>query len=406
MSSTYKYLFSSTFFCVFLITGYCQKTAPLIQDCFNAAIIDAEGEFTFKESPQGIGEELEFSGNPSNSLQYFKKEHNSAWFQFDPVYSGILIFKIIPKDTAADFDFLLFKYTDENFCSDIVKKKIKPLRTNISRFSTEENSITGLSLDANKERVHSGPGCHLSKAIDVEQGDRYYLVLDNVYGNKAGFSLVFDYYKTVEVTGVIKNDENNLINEEVKVMWESKTGELLAQTIADKTTGKFKLYAPILKTSRSGDYTLSVESNNHFFFEKMIKITSETFPDPINVILPALKKGKNIVLNNINFHGGSPRALNTSIPSFKRILKLMKRNKSLTIRIDGHTNGCPGGIASSQDLSLSRANTVKSFLIKKGIDSERITVKGFNCTQMLFPTTGTEEEQSLNRRVEILVTSY
>ena len=406
MRSTNKYLLSFTFSCFFLIIGYCQKTAPLVQDCFNAPIIKAEGKYRFEESPQGIGEKVEFSGNSSNSLQYFKKEHNSAWFQFDAVTDGILIFKIIPKDTATDFDFLLFKYTDENFCSDVVKKKIKPLRTNISRYSPEENSVTGLWLGAGEERVHSGPGNHLSKAIDVEQGDQYYLVLDNVYGNKAGFSLVFDYYKTVEVTGVIKNDENNLINEEVKVMWESKTGELLAQTIADKTTGKFKLYAPILKTSRSGDYTLSVESNNHFFFEKMIKITSETFPDPINVILPALKKGKNIVLNNINFHGGSPRALTTSIPSFKRILKLMKRNKSLIIRIDGHTNGCPGGIASSQDLSLARASTVKTFLIKKGIDSERITVKGFNCTQMLFPTTGTEEEQSLNRRVEILVTSY
>jgi len=406
MRSTHKYLLSFTFFCFFLTIGYCQKTAPLIQDCFNAAIIKAEGEFTFTESPQGIGEKLEFSGNPSNSLQYFKKEHNSAWFQFDPVTSGILIFKIIPKDTATDFDFLLFKYTDENFCSDIVKKKIKPLRTNISRFSAEENSVTGLSLGANEERVHSGPGCHLSKAIDVEQGDRYYLVLDNVYGNKAGFSLVFDYYKTVEVTGVIKNDENDLINEEVKVLWENTAGELLAETIADKNTGEFKLDAPILNTSSPEDYILSVESNNHFFFEKMIKITSEAFPDPINIILPELKKGKNIVLNNINFFGGSPKALPASIPTFNRILKLMKRNKSLTIRVDGHTNGCPGGIESSQVLSLARASTVKSFLIKKGIDSERITSKGFNCTQMLFPSTGTEEQQSLNRRVEILVTGY
>ena len=406
MRSTHKYLLSFTFFCFFLIIGYCQKTAPLVQDCFNATKIKAEGKFTFKESPQGIGEKLEFSGNPSNSLQYFENEHNSAWFQFDVVTSGILIFKIIPKDTATDFDFLLFKYTDEYFCSDIVKKKIKPLRTNISRYNPEENSVTGLSLGADEERVHSGPGNHLSKAIDIEQGDRYYLVLDNVYGNKTGFKLAFDYYNTVEVTGVIKNDENNLIKEEVKVLWESKTGEILAQTIADKTTGEFKLDAPVLKTSSPGDYTLSVESNNHFFFEKMIKITSETFPDPINVILPALKKGKNIVLNNINFFGGSPRTLPASIPTFKRILKLMKRNKSLTVRIDGHTNGCPGGIASSQDLSLARASTVKTFLIKKGIDSERITIKGFNCTQMLYPIPSTLEEQSLNRRVEILVTGY
>jgi len=161
-----------------------------------------------------------------------------------------------------------------------------------------------------------------------------------------------------------------------------------------------------LNTSSPEDYILSVESNNHFFFEKMIKITSEAFPDPINIILPELKKGKNIVLNNINFFGGSPKALPASIPTFNRILKLMKRNKSLTIRVDGHTNGCPGGIESSQVLSLARASTVKSFLIKKGIDSERITSKGFNCTQMLFPSTGTEEQQSLNRRVEILVTGY
>ena len=406
MRTTYKYMLSFTFSCFFLIIGYCQKTAPLVQDCFNAPIIRAEGRFTFKESPQGIGEQLEFSGNPSNSLQYFKKEHNSSWFQFDAVTNGVLVFKIEPKDTATDFDFLLFKYTDENFCSDMVKKKIKPLRTNISRYNPAENSVTGLSIGADEEKVHSGPGNLYSKAIDVEQGDRYYLVLDNVYGNKAGFKLAFDYYNTVEVTGVIKNDENNLIKEEVKVLWESKTGEILAQTIADKTTGEFRLDAPVLKTSTPGDYTLSVESNNHFFFEKMIKITSETFPDPINVILPALKKGKNIVLNNINFFGGSPRALPTSISTFKRILKLMKRNKSLTIRIDGHTNGCPGGIASSQDLSLARALTVKSFLIKKGIDAERITIQGFNCTQMLFPITGTEEEQSLNRRVEVLVTGY
>ena len=406
MRTIYKYLLSFTFSCFFLIIGCCQKTAPLVQDCFNAPIIKAEGKYRFEESPQGIGEKVEFSGNSSSSLQYFKKENNSAWFQFDAVTDGILIFKIIPKDTATDFDFLLFKYTDENFCSDIVKKRIKPFRTNISRYKPEEKSITGLSTGATEERVHSGPGNHYSKSIDVEQGDRYYLVLDNVYGNKAGFTLSFAYYNTVEVTGVIKNDDNNLINDEVKVLWESKTGEILAQTIADKNTGEFKLDAPVLKSSNSRDYTLSAESNNHFFFEKMIKITSETFPDPIKVILPELKKGKNIVLNNINFHGGSPVVLPTAKSSLKRILKLMRANKSLKIRIDGHTNGCPGGIASSQDLSLARAHTVKSFLIKKGIDAERITTKGFNCTQMLFPVTSSPAEQSLNRRVEILVTGY
>ena len=67
---------------------------------------------------------------------------------------------------------------------------------------------------------------------------------------------------------------------------------------------------------------------------------------------------------------------------------------------------CPGGIETNQDLSLARALTVKSFLIKKGIEAERIDIKGFNCSKMLFSATGTEEEQALNRRVEIMVTGY
>ena len=66
-----------------------------------------------------------------------------------------------------------------------------------------------------------------------------------------------------------------------------------------------------------------------------------------------------------------------------------------------------GGVAVESSPFFGQSKlTVKSFLIQKGIDSERITTQGFNCTQMLFPATGTEEQQSLNRRVEILVTSY
>ena len=67
--------------------------------------------------------------------------------------------------------------------------------------------------------------------------------------------LVFHWFLTItkqlRLLALIKNDENALINEEVKVLWESKTGELLAETIADKTTGGFKLDAPVLKTSSS-----------------------------------------------------------------------------------------------------------------------------------------------------------
>jgi OOP family OmpA-OmpF porin len=111
-------------------------------------------------------------------------------------------------------------------------------------------------------------------------------------------------------------------------------------------------------------------------------------------------------LHNINFVGGQATLLPGALPSLKRLYKLMKKNKSLKIIIEGHTNGCGRGIEIVQRLSENRALKVKTYLIERGVEETRMNTKGYNCQRMLFPNATSLEQQSLNRRVEVLVLSY
>ena len=86
----------------------------------------------------------------------------------------------------------------------------------------------------------------------------------------------------------------------------------------------------------------------------------------------------------------------------------MQNNSTLKILIEGHTNGCPGGIEYSQILSEKRAKTIKDFLTDNGVKQQRLVSKGFNCSKMLYPNmeTNSDWEQMMNRRVEILVLDF
>ena len=83
-----------------------------------------------------------------------------------------------------------------------------------------------------------------------------------------------------------------------------------------------------------------------------------------------------------------------------KLALLMDRNPQLYCWIEGHTD-LVGGDAFNLDLSLRRAEAVKAYLAKSlRMDASRISTRGFG-RRMPLVTTGTPEEQSVNRRVEI-----
>lgn len=81
------------------------------------------------------------------------------------------------------------------------------------------------------------------------------------------------------------------------------------------------------------------------------------------------------------------------------ITELSGQHAGLVVQIDGHTDsvGSPGY---NQALSERRANTVKQYLVRKGVDARRVETRAFGLNKPIA-TNETEEGRAKNRRAEV-----
>ena len=91
--------------------------------------------------------------------------------------------------------------------------------------------------------------------------------------------------------------------------------------------------------------------------------------------------------------------------SFKildEVVEVLKDNPKITLEVQGHTDNV-GGDAYNMKLSQSRAESVRNYLVSKGIASPRLVPKGYGFHQPLVPNT-TASNRELNRRVQFIRT--
>lgn len=89
------------------------------------------------------------------------------------------------------------------------------------------------------------------------------------------------------------------------------------------------------------------------------------------------------------------------IPLLKEVAKVLKENPNINLRIEGYTDDI-GTKAYNQKLALKRAMAVKDFLVKEGINPERIQVVGFGKEKYIAENT-TPIGRLTNRRAEFIV---
>jgi outer membrane protein OmpA-like peptidoglycan-associated protein len=80
---------------------------------------------------------------------------------------------------------------------------------------------------------------------------------------------------------------------------------------------------------------------------------------------------------------------------------LTKQDTESKIVVEGHTDS-QGGASYNQDLSQRRAQTVRDYLVTRGIATDRLTSQGFGLTRPIADNTSAEGRAN-NRRVEIIV---
>lgn len=106
------------------------------------------------------------------------------------------------------------------------------------------------------------------------------------------------------------------------------------------------------------------------------------------------------VLSHVLFETGSASLSVAADPVLNEVATVLTRNPGLRIRIDGHTDAA-GSAASNEQLSLRRAEAVKTALVNRGILAERLSVRGFGETEPIVPA-GSSGRAPENRRVELM----
>jgi outer membrane protein OmpA-like peptidoglycan-associated protein len=135
----------------------------------------------------------------------------------------------------------------------------------------------------------------------------------------------------------------------------------------------------------------------------------EQTPAEKNKKMEDLNAGESIALEGLVFEPGRHILRKESIEPLKKLLTTMQDNKTLKIEIQGHVC-CIGTDLDGNDfdthenrLSENRAHAIYSYLVAKGIDSSRVSYKGFGGSQPKIWPEKTFEDQQANRRVEIKV---
>ncbi len=115
-----------------------------------------------------------------------------------------------------------------------------------------------------------------------------------------------------------------------------------------------------------------------------------------------LQEGDKLIMKSVQFEKGSANLLVTGKIELNKLVFLFKENLKLEIQLSGHTSS-EGSAELNRDLSLKRVSTCKKYLIEKGIDESRITIKGLGADEPIAPNT-TEINRAKNRRVELKIT--
>ncbi len=114
-----------------------------------------------------------------------------------------------------------------------------------------------------------------------------------------------------------------------------------------------------------------------------------------------LERGKTVVLQGVNFATGSAVLMKGSERILERAYNALIIDPSLKVEIAGYTDNV--GKADFNDrLSMKRADTVKRYLVSKGIGRTRLSTAGNGMREPIAPNT-TVEGRAMNRRIEFHV---
>ncbi|HMG92360.1 MAG TPA: OmpA family protein, partial [Chryseolinea sp.] len=165
------------------------------------------------------------------------------------------------------------------------------------------------------------------------------------------------------------------------------------------------VYQFSITNAKAKDYRLSVEASGYVFVNQTFKLDgASTQERTVNrtVELRKIAVGVSSILRNIYFDFDKATFKTESYSELNKLESMLVQNGTMTVEIAGHTDAV-GTKEYNQYLSLKRAQAVKDYLTKKGIDSRRVKPVGYGKSKPLASNDDETGGRELNRRVEFKV---
>jgi outer membrane protein OmpA-like peptidoglycan-associated protein len=162
-----------------------------------------------------------------------------------------------------------------------------------------------------------------------------------------------------------------------------------------------------INSQSAKDYKLSVEKEGYAFQNMTVRIeAASTDGKTVTRTVELRKLAVNVtgVLRNIYFDFDKATFKTESYGELNKLEAMLRQNNSITVEISGHTDAV-GTRDYNMFLSRKRAEAVKDFLTKKGIDARRVKAVGYGKSKPLVSNDDEEDGRELNRRVEFKVLS-
>lgn len=121
-------------------------------------------------------------------------------------------------------------------------------------------------------------------------------------------------------------------------------------------------------------------------------------PFKVNIKFEA---ARTYTLDNVQFDFGKATLRPESFTELGELVSYLKNKDDIKVEIAGHTDNV-GKDADNLKLSQLRADAIRNYVIKKGIQPARIIAKGYGATEPIADN-DTDEGRQLNRRTEVRV---
>ncbi len=239
----------------------------------------------------------------------------------------------------------------------------------------------------------------------VNTKGKYALFSSDRFGSQSKDIYKFDLYKEAQplpvtyVKGYVFDKKTNKRLKANFELYDIEKDSLVIKSQSNRVDGKYLVCLPINR-----NYAVNVSKKGYLFYSDNFSLKNldkdlEFYEK--NIPLQPIEKGASIVLKNIFYETNSYDLKSESITELKKLLGFLNTNTNIIVEISGHTDNV-GSKSSNLTLSTNRAKTVYEYLIKNGINKNRLRYKGYDFSKPIADN-NTEKGRAKNRRTEFKI---